>query len=477
MSHAILTKYKMRKTKIIATIGPKTDTEEMMEKLIKNGVDVFRFNMKHGTIEWHKERIQRARKIAKKLNQTIGIFIDLQGPEIRIETKDKENLCIRKGAEFLLSDKFYNNIPTVKVSDPIIFKSLEIGDQVLIDDGFQEFKVIDKNDKGLILRSRENYVIEHRKGLNLPGKRINLPSLIENDYEKLKMAKEVEVDFVALSFCRNKKDIDILKEEIKKLGLNLGIIAKIENKEALENIDEIIENVDSIMIARGDLGIENPIEEIAYIQKQIIEKCREKNVSVIVATQMLQSMVQNSRPTRAEPTDVANAIFNETDAIMLSGETATGEHPIRAVQTMNKIVVFNEDKKEKYFRNKISFDNHTELIVETAAHILNLDRNNKIDKTIVLTDSGYTARIISSHRLPNEIIAITKNELTRNMLKLSFGIVSYFINYENKKNKIRHLISELKKANIVKTGDCILLISGKKLDIKNVENSIKILNI
>jgi len=467
----------MRKTKIIATIGPKTDTEEMMEKLIKNGVDVFRFNMKHGNVDWHKERIQRARNIAKKLNETIGIFIDLQGPEIRIETKNEECLCIRKGAEFLLSDKFYDHIPTVKVSDPIIFKSLEIGDQVLIDDGFQEFKIIEKNSKGLILKSRENYVIEHRKGLNLPGKKIKLPSLIDDDYEKLKMAKEVNVDFVALSFCRNKEDIDILKKEIKKLGLELGIIAKIENKESLENIDEIIENVDSIMIARGDLGIENPIEEIAYIQKQIIEKCREKNVSVIVATQMLQSMVKNSRPTRAEATDVANAVFNETDAIMLSGETAMGDHPIRSVQTMNKIVVFNEDKKEKHFRNKISFDNHTELIVETTANILNSDRNNKIDKVIILTDSGYTARAISSHRLQNEIIAITKNELTRNMLKLSFGIVSYFINYENKKNKITHLINELKKAKIIEKGNSILLISGSKLDIKNVENSIKILNI
>jgi pyruvate kinase len=219
------------------------------------------------------------------------------------------------------------------------------------------------------------------------------------------------------------------------------------------------------MIARGDLGIENPIEEIAYIQKQIIEKCREKNVSVIVATQMLQSMVKNSRPTRAEATDVANAVFNETDAIMLSGETAMGDHPIRSVQTMNKIVVFNEDKKEKHFRNKISFDNHTELIVETTANILNSDRNNKIDKVIILTDSGYTARAISSHRLQNEIIAITKNELTRNMLKLSFGIVSYFINYENKKNKITHLINELKKAKIIEKGNSILLISGSKLDI------------
>lgn len=467
----------MTRTKIIATIGPKTDTEEMMEKLMKAGVDVFRFNMKHGSVDWHKERITRARKISEKIKKNIAIFIDLQGPEIRIETPNMQSMAVKKSEEFLISDKFHDDIKTVKVSNSIIFKTLEVGEQVLIDDGFQEFKIIEKNSRGLIVKARENYIIEHRKGLNLPGKIIDLPSLIEADYDKLKMAKEVNIDFVALSFCRNKQDIDILKAEIKKLGLELGIIAKIENKEALDNIDEIIANVDSIMIARGDLGIENPIEEIAYIQKEIIEKCREKNVSVIVATQMLQSMVTNSRPTRAEATDVANAVFNETDAVMLSGETAMGEYPVKAVQTMNRIVDFNEDKKEKKFRKKISFDSQTELIVETAAHILSQDRSNKINKVIAITESGYTARAISSHRLFSEIIAITKNELVKNMLCLSFGVSSYYINFEDKKNKLDFLIQKLKKENIIKTGDCALLISGNKLDIENVENSIKILNI
>ena len=458
-------------TKIVATIGPVSDSEEMIAELLKAGVNVVRFNMKHADIAWHNERITRLQKVADSLKMPVGILIDLQGPEIRIETPEKRDIIVKKGETVLFTAKELETSRDFIRIPHIVVDVLGKGDEFSIDDGFQEFKVVEETEEGLVAEAYDNYVIKHRKGLNVPGKDLDLPSLIDDDLKKLDMAAKTKVDFVALSFSRTKKDIEILREEMAKRKVNAQIVAKIESQMALDNIDDLIEASDAIMVARGDLGIECPIEQLAYWQKLIITKCRKAAKPVITATQMLQSMIDAPRPTRAEATDVANAVYDGTDAVMLSGESASGKFPIKAVQAMAKIASFNE----KHMEAPSQFakpENATGLVVSAAEQML-LSSNTKVDAIVVFTESGYSARILSSYRTKVPVIAVTDNQKTVETLTLSYGVKGIRMDFPTGEFwNFEPALKELVKEGHLKEGQTIVVVHGRSWRKPGMTNSV-----
>ncbi len=449
-----------KKTKIVATIGPVSDTPEKIERLLQLGVNVFRFNMKHNTVAWHEERINLVNSIAKKLDKSVGILVDLQGPELRLETADKLPVLVKKGEEVVVGLNF--DVPNAKIvlAEKSVYTTTNVGDQFLIDDGFGEFSVVWKGVDHLVIISNEDYSISHRKGVNLPGANLEFSSLIPADLDKLDMATRVKVDFVALSFCRSKSDLDLLKAEIAKRNLKVQIVAKIENGMALRNIEEITSNADAVMVARGDLGVESPIEELAGWQKRIVKICRFKHKPVIVATQMLQSMIENPRPTRAEATDVSNAVWDGTDAVMLSGESASGKYPEKAVEAMAKIVAFNETVIEDDDLELTTYDS-TEAVVSSA---ISLARHQaSVRAIVVFTDSGTTAKVLSSFRPKLPIIAIAHDPKVADLLSLSFGVTPLRKEFPTGEFKIpTEVIELLEKDGILKKGDDVIIVHGSQ---------------
>ena len=470
------------KTKIVATIGPASDSPAKIEELILAGVDVFRFNTKHSTIEWHNERIERVQKIADKLKKHIGIMIDLQGSEIRIETKEEKNIMAKQDNILFIGSSFDNEEVSVIIPDNKVLKKLKKGNSISIDDGSIMLEIIE-NQKNLIkTKVVDGGIIKHRKSLNFPGSDIELSSLIKRDMDHLDATAKKNVTFVAFSFVSSKKDIQILKKELEKRKMSALIISKIENQQAINRIDEIIKESDAIMIARGDLGIEIPIESIAFWQKEIIKKCRQNKKPVIVATQMLHSMIENPRPTRAEVTDVANSVLDGTDAVMLSEESALGKHPVKSVLMLDRIVKFNE-QRAKFKNNQSSFLTPTELmigsIVKEIENDENISKKLRIKTAIVFTETGYTAKVISSLRPKIKIIAITNHQHIAKNLSLSYGIMSYCISQAKSdfafslscdslsgQKEIdslclpKEIIKDLKKKNILSQNETVVVFHG-----------------
>lgn len=465
-----------RLTKIVATLGPASDSLKTIENLIKAGVNVFRFNTKHGTTQWHQERIELVQKVADKLKTSIGILIDLQGPEIRLETINKLPLAIEKGQLLRITPSFISDIDSICIPHILIFSSVKKGDRILIDDGAVEL-VIERVLKDLIeTRVLEGESIGHRKGVNFPGVEINLPSLIHEDLKKLDMVTTKKIDYVALSFSRTKNDIELLRHEMIKRKIDAMIVAKIENLQALNNLDELISAADAVMVARGDLGIEVPIEQLAYWQKIIINKCRVANKPVITATQMLQSMSFSPRPTRAEATDVANAVFDGTDALMLSSETASGKYPVNAVVAMDKIARYNE-QVDKYISFNVLPLSETDMIINSTKELLN---QNVIDikKILVFTSSGLTARSISRLRPRIPIIALTTDQKTVEKLSVSYGIRAIKTDiHEGEFSLPNPAINKLIKTGELHKGDDIVVIHGQNFYREGSTNAVAILKI
>ena len=452
-----------KKTKIIATVGPASDSPSEIKEMIEVGVDVFRFNTKHSTIEWHNERIKRVQSLARRAKRNIGIMIDLQGSEIRIETKNGQDVLVRQN-DFLHIGFTSSEDTIITIPDQVVFNKLKTGDKVLIDDGAIELKIIGRKSNIIEAKVIEGGIIKNRKSLNFPGANVKLSSLIKRDLDNLDSVAKNKVNFIALSFVSSADDLKILKREMKKRKIESLTVAKIENQSALDNIDEIIDESDAIMIARGDLGIEVPIERLAFWQKEIIKKCRLKRKPVIVATQMLHSMVENPRPTRAEATDVANAVLDGTSAVMLSEETAMGSYPVKSVIEMAKILEFNE--KNSSFDNieGITF-NPTEFVVGAIAK--ELEKKNaisqlKIKAVVVFTESGYTARVISAFRPKINIVAITNNKETFGALSLSYGVNCHqaAIDFNNLRIP-KSIINSLKRTNDLKKGDTVAVFHGR----------------
>ncbi|KKS94884.1 MAG: Pyruvate kinase [Candidatus Collierbacteria bacterium GW2011_GWC2_43_12] len=463
-------------TKIVATLGPASDSEETIERLIESGVNVFRFNTKHGTSQWHEERIKRVQKIADKMGKNIGILMDLQGPEIRLETYDKLPVRVKSGEIVRFSPSFTQGESSICIPHELIFKALAKGDQILIDDGAVELRVENVSNDLIEAKALDDGEIGHRKGVNLPGVAIDLPSLIQEDLKKLDLASTNRVDFVALSFSRTKKDIELLREEMEKRKFRAMIVAKIESMQALKHLDELIESSDAIMVARGDLGVEVPIEQLAYWQKIIIAKCREANKPVITATQMLQSMTGSPRPTRAEATDVANAVLDGTDAVMLSGETASGKYPVKAVQAMRRIASFNE-KTVSISNFRIEPSSQTDIVVNATKELLN-QKFVEIKLILVFTSSGKTARSISRLRPHVPIVSVTSDQKVVEELTLSYGVEGHISNLNEGVFKLPNKTTdELIASGRLQKGDTIIVVHGQNYYKEGSTNAVALLEI
>ncbi len=413
-------------TKIIATIGPVSDSQETIEELILAGVNVFRFNFKHSDVEWHNERIERVVAVAAKLGMPVGTLIDLQGPEIRINMPVEE-LEVAEGESLWFGKVVFEDASKkgLSISHPDIIPHLKDGQKILADDGAFEFKVSKKGEECFLV-SETAGVLKVRKSMNIPGADFPFPVLIDRDFEGLKLAAKNNVDFVALSFVRTADDLRVVREEMKKNGVGGRLVAKIETEKAIANLEEIVAESDAVMVARGDLGVEMPIERIPYYQKLIIKKCIEAGKPVITATQMLESMIENRYPTRAEVSDIGNATYDFTDAVMLSGETATGKHAVGAVRVMAKTVAFNEGQFLEDTRAWFDFKlTDTEAVVCNSAYNLYLEMRKLGDKVagfIVFTESGRTARLLSNFRPKVPICAFCPDRETAESLLLNFGV-------------------------------------------------------
>jgi pyruvate kinase len=471
-----------KSTKIVATIGPATESEAIIKELITAGMNVARFNTKHGTPEWHLERMNRVRKIADEMGEAVSILLDLQGPEIRITLPTDESFAVKEGDRVTFTSNENNHEPKTAFIPQIVVNTLEVGHDISIDDGIGEFKVVEKQDDYLVCTAKGEFEVKQRKTLNTPGILIDLPSLIPADLVHLDSANNDLVDFVGLSFVRNAQDIEILREELKNRNLTASIIAKIENQAAIENLEEILNVSDAIMIARGDLAVEVPFEELAHWQKVLITKSREKAIPVITATQMLKSMVDNPIPTRAEVSDVANAIYDGTDAIMLSEETTIGKYPVKAVETQTKIAAFNEQ-----YASPIpirTFDSDESAYITHAAvsllEISNLGTNKiNIDKIICLTETGQTARNISRFRPHIPVHALTSNKQTFRKLSLLYDVTPHIVEMPvgETLESSGKILNGLEELGIAKSGENILLVHGTFWKKPGLTNTLSILQI
>lgn len=466
-----------KRTKIIATVGPACENPQVMESLIKSGVNVFRFNMKHGEVDWHKKFITQAREISKNIDTPIGILIDLQGPEIRIKTFNQKVLDIKKGdkVKLTLNPDLLNDDELIIYSpQKNVSSSLIAGDRIVIDDGALFFTVVEKQDEFVVMESHSANPLKNNKSLNVVDKEIDLPSLTEEDKKRLQVAEETKVDFIALSFVREKNDILFLKDEMKKRNINAKIVSKIENKKGITNIDSIIDESYAIMVARGDLGIETPIEGVTFIQKELIKRCRQKSKPVIVATQMLESMINSKFPTRAEAADVANAVFDYTDCVMLSGETAYGANPIEVVEIMAKICSYNESViPESNFEYNV-MDN-TKYIAKSAATIA---KSHNINKIIALTQTGYTSRVISALRPRADIISVSDSDDVISLLNMSGGVHAFKTKYSiSDLDSYDDIINELKDAGLLSVGETVVAVHGHTFGLPGGTNSLMIVDI
>ena len=466
----------MTKTKIVATIGPASDSPAMIKKLILAGVNVFRFNLKHNNQQWHNSRIERVENISQQINRPVAIMLDLQGPEIRIGNFEENEIRVKKGEKVIFALQRSKGEKTIVLDNLKLLQSLALNAKILIDDGYFQFKVISKNKDKVIARAIKGGIIGSRKGLNLPGLTVDLPTLLQSDLRYLDMASRQKIDFIALSFVRTSADIKLLRQEMQKRKLNADIIAKIENQKALDNFDEILKYSDAIMIARGDLGVEVDLHKLPFLQKQMIKKARIQSKPIITATQMLHSMVNKSLPTRAEVSDVANAVYDNTDAVMLSGETASGNHPLESVQIMKKIITFTEEKRGSSIINT-NCDCLLDALVLGAYNLFKasqmLKKNPKM--FLVLTETGRTARFLSGFRPEKPIAAITDRKEIRDKLFLPYGVMPFYLKYpQGKIHSLKTVFSFLVRRKVLKEGDFVVVVRGKSWGEPGKSNTISI---
>jgi len=468
-------------TKIVATIGPATESEKQLESLAHAGMSVARFNTKHADIAWHQERIARVKKIAAKIQQPIAVLLDLQGPEIRINIPGGQSFNVNFDDLVTFTSSQLTATVQTPVIPQVVIEALRVGDHVLIDDGLGEFVVVQKQAQQIVTRALGNFTISHRKTLNTPGVNIKLPSLVKRDLAHLDAIKNNQVDFIGLSFVRDAHDIEILRTKVAKRKLQVQIVAKIENQSAINHLDEIIDASDAIMIARGDLAVEVPFQELTHWQKLIIDKSRLAGKAVITATQMLKSMVNNPRPTRAEVSDVAHAVYDGTDAVMLSEETTIGKFPVEAVATQAAIAQFNEPFVNLRPLN-LKHHNFGDYITHAANELVNRAQKEdglKIDKIVALTESGKTARAISRLRPKVPVFALTSVAKTFQQLSLSYGITPHMIELvdKSKLESSTELLKKMKKIGIAQVGETILLVHGTFWKKPGLTNTLSILKI
>lgn len=419
----------MRKTKIVCTIGPASSSEEVLEKMCLAGMNVARLNFSHGTHEEHLKRIKMIKKVREKLHIPLAIMLDTKGPEYRIKTFKDGKVDLKEGDIFTFTTKdCLGDNTKVSVSYNQLAKELNVGDIILLNNGLMKFEVIEKNDTELKSKVVIGGTLSDRKSMSFPNKVLNQVYLSEADKDDILFGIEQDVDYIACSFVSNKENLNDVKEFLNKHnGNDISLIAKIENRSGVDNIEEICEVCEGIMIGRGDMGVEIPFEELPAIQKHIINKCRQLGKRSITATEMLESMIYNVRPTRAEISDVANAVYDGTSAIMLSGETAAGKYPVLTVETMSRIAEQTE-KSIHYDKRFLNSDFKIKNNVDAISHAIcgmSIDLNAKA--IVVCSLSGITVRMVSRFRTPVDIIGLTVNEKTYRKLALSWGVTPHLV--------------------------------------------------
>lgn len=469
----------MQKTKMIFTIGPASDNEETLREFIKIGMNVARLNFSHGTHETHKEKIDLLKKIRKDLNSSTAIMLDIKGPKIRTHkfTNDGVDLMDGQTFTFICGEEILGNNERCSISYEQLYKDVVVGGTILVDDGLLSFKIKEVKDKSILCTVLVGGKIKNYKGVNVPNVSIALPSVTEKDKVDLIFGCEMGIDFVAASFIRKASDV----EDVRKIlnangGEKIQIIAKIESQEGVDNIDSIIDTADGIMVARGDMGVEIPIQKVPIIQKSIIKKCNTAGKIVITATQMLDSMIRNSMPTRAEACDICNAIFDGTDAIMLSGESASGSFPIEAAKTMSKIAIETEEHLDYLYLNQRlkepAMYDFAEAISYSACRTSNVLNAKAI---VAATTSGATAKLISKYRPKCPIIAITPHEEVRRGLSLNFGVIPLLCRQlESTDEILREAKIVAKSLNYAQEGDDIIVAAGMPTTQTGGTNMLKI---
>lgn len=466
----------MRKTKIICTIGPASNNESEIEKMLKNGMNVARINFSHGTHEYHKETITRFRKVRDRLKIPAAVMLDTKGPEIRTGNFKNGSEELKTGDIFCFTTNEVlgnNTIASITYAD--LPRQLKPGNYILVDDGKIRFEVIECSDNEIKCKVISGGTISNHKGVNIPNIHLELPYLSEQDEKDLLFGIENNVDFVAASFVRSKKDVvDIRNFLDYHGGYDIKIISKIENIEGVDNFDEILLHSDGIMVARGDMGVEIEFEKLPGLQKKFIKKCYKAGKMVITATQMLESMIHNTTPTRAEITDVANSVFDGTSAIMLSGETAVGDHPSLVVKTMAQIAVQAEkDAFDMNMYKDIQYENDTDDMTNAICDAAcTTAKDIKAAAILALTKSGYTARRVSKFRPHQLIVATTPFEKTFHQLSLSWGVFPVLSIYQQDENKIfDHAVVCAKNLKLINGGDRIVITAGfdGKTDILKVQ--------
>jgi pyruvate kinase len=468
----------MRKTKIVCTLGPATRDEEIIRKIILSGMNVARLNFSHGTETEQKEYADKVKKLRKELDLPVALLLDTKGPEIRLKEFSQPSVTLKAGDTFTLTNRDVVGDETIAaVTFDLLPTEVRPGATILIDDGLIELEVNTCSETDIRCTVVNGGTISAHKGINVPGIHLSLPFISEKDKADIAFAVREDFDFIAASFTRSAQDIIDLRSELEKHNCHkIRIIAKIENSSGVANIDEIIRVSDGIMVARGDLGVEIPLEEIPIIQKKLIKKASSAGLQVITATQMLDSMIKNPRPTRAETTDVANAIYDGTSAIMLSGETAAGLYPIQAVKTMAKIAERTE-RDINYIelfrtRNIHERPNVTSAISHatcTTAHDLGAVA------IITVTQSGRTARMISRYRPNCPIISGTADSTVLRQMNLSWGVIPILIDEKHSTDDLfEHVVDVARKNNLVKDGDLVVITTGVPLGVSGTTNLLKV---
>jgi len=466
----------MRKTKIVATIGPASSSPKIIDELLLAGANVFRLNFSHGTQEEHRAVISDIRGAALRLDLPVAILLDLRGPKIRTGLLEKGSIELKPGQMITITtEEIKGNERVISTTYKELPKDVKPGDRILIDDGLMEVKVKAVSGNNVDCEVVYGGILKESKGMNLPGVNVSAPSLSKKDMGDLDFGISQGVDYIALSFVRKSADVVELKNYLKKNGVDIPVIAKIEKPEALTNLEAILEESDGIMVARGDLGVELSPEEVPIAQKKMIAMANAAGKSVITATQMLESMITNPRPTRAEASDVANAVFDGTDALMLSGETAVGKYPVKAVEMMAKIAVEAEGPalKQQLVRRKKEMPSSFSQAVAFASYAAAGELHAKA--VVVFSQTGSTAKLVSKLRPSTPIVAFTPLEETKRRLSLIWGVQPFCIEFGGHTDEmICRGEAALLNNGLAELGDTIVVVSGTKVGMRGATNMMKI---
>ena len=467
----------MRRTKIVCTIGPSIDTAEKIAKLVEAGMDVARLNLSHGSLEDHLRHLELIRDVSSGMKKNMGFLFDTRGPEVRTGDLEQDCVMLEDGQEFIITtEPVIGDNRKVSVTYHGLHRDLRAGCTVLIDDGLIELRVLEISGREIICRVIHGGELRSYKGLNTPGTRVNLPAVGEKDRIDIKAGLDNEVDFLAASFTRNVDDIIEIRQLVEKHGGNIMILAKIESREGVENYDAILEVADGIMVARGDLGVEIPPEEVPLLQKQFIRKCNRLGKPVITATQMLDSMIRNPRPTRAEASDVANAIFDGTDAVMLSGETAIGRFPVEAVQTMSRIA----EKTEEGLSYKRIMEDMSSVIKKTVTDAISYATSHiayelGADAIITATQSGHTARMVSKYKPRAPIVAVSSRRQVASQLTLTWGVQAIICPPAHSTDDMfANAIQAALEEDLIKDGNLVVITAGVPVGVSGTTNLLRV---